>query len=492
MEATGRLCFRGGAPPREVFRRGCWPRAMLDERLRSLLERGEREAARRGQTVLVSATVAVPHVDPLDFFARSPAGERAFWEQPGAGFALAAAGAAQRWMGSGGDRFAQVAAGWRHLLATAIVEGAASCPLAAPVCLAGFAFDTARKPGDPWRDYPDALLLLPQFLLIARGGASWLAVNALVEPGGDAAGGAAALAQALEDLWPSALGGEERSVAEELPADLVFEEAPEEGPWKEALGRIVGEIRRGAIEKVVLAREVRVGSRQVWDPVRIVGRLRAGYADCTIFAFERGGGCFVGATPERLVRLEGRTVQAGCLAGTRARGASEEEDRRLGEALLADRKEGHEHALVVRALREALAPLCSWLEVPARPSIRRMPNVQHLYTPLRGRLAAEVDILELVARLHPTPAAGGLPREAALPLIRACEPFDRGWYAGPLGWVDGRGDGEFVVGIRSALLRGSAAFLYAGCGIVGDSDPDLEFEESRLKLQPMLWALNGK
>jgi menaquinone-specific isochorismate synthase len=121
-----------------------------------------------------------------------------------------------------------------------------------------------------------------------------------------------------------------------------------------------------------------------------------------------------------------------------------------------------------------------------------MPNLQHLHTPVEGVLKEEAHILQLVEQLHPTPAAGGLPRQSALSLIRAYESFDRGWYAGPLGWIDRRGSGEFVVGIRSALLRGNQALLYAGCGIVADSDPQREYEESNLKLRPMLWALNGK
>ena len=180
-----------------------------------------------------------------------------------------------------------------------------------------------------------------------------------------------------------------------------------------------------------------------------------------------------------------------CPAGSARRGATEEEDRRLGEVLRADPKELHEHAVVVQALREGLEPLCSRLDIPEAPDLLCLPNVQHLHTPIEGLLNADRGVLELVERLHPTPAAGGLPRDAALPLIRQWEPFDRGWYAGPVGWVDGRGDGDFAVAIRSALIRRQEAFLYAGCGIVAGSDPEREYAESCLKLRPMLWALNG-
>jgi isochorismate synthase len=220
-------------------------------------------------------------------------------------------------------------------------------------------------------------------------------------------------------------------------------------------------------------------------------RLRVGYGRCTLFAFTSVQNCFVGATPERLVRLEERTVRTDCLAGSTRRGATHDEDRSLGEALLADRKERHEHALVVRALHDALLPFCSQVHAPETPTLLRMPNVQHLYTPLEGILKEEGDIFGLVERLHPTPATGGLPREMACSVLRTYECFDRGWYAGPVGWVDGRGGGEFVVAIRSALLKGCEASLYAGCGIVAGSDPEREYEESCLKLRPMLWAVNG-
>jgi len=254
---------------------------------------------------------------------------------------------------------------------------------------------------------------------------------------------------------------------------------------------VVRDVGRGAIEKLVLARRLRARVLGPLDPAAVIRRLRAEYGGCTVFAFSRGESCFLGATPERLVQLESGVVRADCLAGSTARGANDDEDQALGEALFADQKERHEHALVVRALRDALGPLCSSLSVPATPNLLSMPNVQHLHTPVEGEVNGERHVLELVERLHPTPAAGGLPTRAALPLIRSYEKFDRGWYSGPVGWVDGRGGGEFVVAIRSALLGGNQAHLYAGCGIVAGSDPEREYEESCLKLRPMLWALNG-
>ena len=463
--------------------------AALGEGLRRALAAGASKATRRGEPVLVSVSVPMPSVDAVTLFEAADAEERVLWEQPHESFSLVAIGAAARLAGRGSERFAQVTAAWRRLTSEAVIETAGPCPLPAPVCLGGFAFDPERAAETAWQDYPDALLTVPRFLFISRGGSSWLIASALAAPDCDVEAEAEAM---LTELYRLPAGGYDVPADEESMDIAVPPDDGDADRWKEAVAAVVGEVRSGAVQKLVLARRVRARARESLAPGHMLRRLRTGYGGCTIFAFARGTSCFLGATPERLVRLEGRTVRAGCLAGSAARGATGGEDRSLGEALLADRKERHEHALVVDALREALAPLCSSLSAPDQPGLLRMPNVQHLHTPVEGVLAGESHVLELVERLHPTPAAGGLPQQAALSLIRSYEPFDRGWYAGPVGWVDGRGGGEFAVAIRSALLREDEALLYAGCGIVAGSDPEREYQESCLKLQPMLWAINGQ
>ncbi len=462
--------------------------ATFTERLLHVLEAGEREAAQSGEPVLVSTTTRVAHTDPVELFERAKAEERLYWEQPGEGFSLVAVGAVARLSGRGEGRFSQVAAAWRRLLSRAVTDVVDPAPVAAPVCLGGFAFDPARQREANWEGYPDGLLLVPRFLFTSRNGSSWLTVSAIAGPGCDARAAADAAAGDLRGLLE---GGVAMVDGERSGSDVAAADEVGAGRWREAVAAVVRDVRQGTIEKLVLARRLCARALGPVDPGPVIRRLRAGYGGCTVFAFARGESCFLGATPERLVRLEGEIVRADCLAGSIARGAGEGEDLALGEALLADGKERHEHALVVRAVGDALGPLCSRLSVPAMPGLLRMPNVQHLYTPVEGVVNGERHVLELVERLHPTPAAGGLPRDAALRLIRSYETFDRGWYAGPVGWVDGRGGGEFVVAIRSALLRGNEALLYAGCGIVAGSDPQREYEESCLKLRPMLWALNG-
>lgn len=459
----------------------------LAQRLRLLLAEG-REAASRGGPVLVSAAVPAPSSDAVPLF-EGATGERFLWEHPSEGFFLVGIGVAAWIAAQGPDRFSRAASRWREVRERALVDVTGAYPLPAPVCVGGFAFDPAGPRDPDWEGFPDALLLVPRFLFVSDAESSWLTVSALATPDCDPEEAAAAVAA---ELGRALAENEVRSRQCEPWGEVTLEDEVGPGRWRAAVGGALREIRAGGIEKVVLARRVKAWSERPIEAGAVLRRLRQGYPRCTVFAFARGDACFLGATPERLVRLEGRTVRADPLAGSAPRGTTGEDDRRLGDALLADEKERREHSLVVQAIRDALAPLCLRLSVPETPALLRMPNVQHLHTPIEGVLGGEASILELVERLHPTPAAGGLPRDAALSLIRRYEPFDRGWYAGPVGWVDGGGNGEFAVAIRSALVRGHEALLYAGCGIVAGSDPEQEYAESCLKLRPMLWALNGR
>jgi len=258
--------------------------------------------------------------------------------------------------------------------------------------------------------------------------------------------------------------------------------------WQALVGDVACGIRRGdlGLRKVVLARATQARTRtSIEDALKYLART---YPTCTIFAFASSGACFLGATPERLVTLRAETATTMALAGSAPRGASPDEDGAIGHRLLHDPKERTEHAVVVDAVRAALAPFSTRLMADAEPRLEKLPNVQHLCTPIRAQVKPHHGVLDLVRRLHPTPAVGGFPREAALALIAQREHLDRGWYAAPFGWVDAHGDGEFVVALRSGVVRDSVATLFAGCGIVGGSDPATEYAEAGWKLRPMLNA----
>lgn len=455
----------------------------LTPRLHALLEAGHNEAVRRGRSLLVSLTVECPPVLPLSIFhqAQPP---RLLWHQPGERMAMAGVGFAASLMGSGEGRFTQLRMAYHRLISEAQIDTAPSYPLAAPVALGGFAFDPSASANPVWEGYPDALLIVPRFLLLAADPAAWCTINLQVSAGCDPDAVTDDVVGELAALMSIAAG----PAGDRQPA-IVAPTNNQSGPWEQQVHDIVQAIQRGAVQKVVLARELHLRARADFDVDLALRRLAAADRHCTLFALNAGSGCMIGATPERLVRLQGRTVQVDCLAGSTARGDTEHADRRLGEALLQSDKDRREHGLVVRTLREALASSCLSLQVPEAPRLLRLPDVQHLHTPLQGILPAGSSILDLVARLHPTPGVGGVPRPEALELIREQERLGRGWYAGPIGWLDARG-GEFVVGIRSALVSGRDAWLYAGCGIVKGSDPRSEYEESCLKLRPMLAALS--
>jgi isochorismate synthase len=266
-------------------------------------------------------------------------------------------------------------------------------------------------------------------------------------------------------------------------------EQPDHDQWRRLVGLFSGAVGRGRIDKVVLARRVGLRSPVELDVPNALRRLAASAPESTTYAFRRGGRTFLGATPERLVRTDGRTFRTVAVAGTIRRGADEGEDARLGRELLASEKDREEHAIVVASIRDLLRPVAETVEVAPEPEVMTLRFVQHLVTGITGTLRDANGLLALGERLHPTPAVGGEPRDVALALVDEHEGFDRGWYAGPVGWLGADGDGELCVALRCGIVDHTRATLFAGCGIVADSDPDLEWEESRIKLRAVISAL---
>jgi menaquinone-specific isochorismate synthase len=260
--------------------------------------------------------------------------------------------------------------------------------------------------------------------------------------------------------------------------------------WMALVDEAVHAIDAGRFAKVVVAREVVVGANRDIHVPTVLRRLRSLYPACTVVGAPLAAGQFVAASPELLVAREGVAVRSHPLAGTIPRSGDPHADQALSNGLLNSPKDRAEHAWVVRDVVDGLQPWCASLDVPPAPSIVALRNVSHLGTLVTGTLKAGAPTaLGLAAALHPTAAVGGTPRDEALGWLRAHERLARGPYAGPVGWVDGRGDGEWVVGIRSAVISGASARLYAGVGVVEGSDPTAELAETQFKLQALLAAV---
>ncbi len=482
--------------------------------LASLVEEARARARATGRRVLASWTERIGG-DPLaplgaiegvlrgGEFDRSMAALTAeslmYWARPRERFILAGLGAAVV-LGSVGapaavkaaepaDRFGAPDAAWSALLRDAVVQAPVAAPAGVgPLLMGGFSFDPLRPRAPHWREFPEALLVLPRLLLTVRGEESWITANLIVGAGDDDPTAGAELETSRRRVTRLARDSRAGALPEGGDAELRFAGLRSANAWRALVGDAVDAIRRGPLEKVVLARAVHTEAARELDPFTALRYLATTHPESHLFGYWRGESVFLGASPERLVRLDGRAVSASSLAGSAPRGATPQEDEALAADLLASPKDRAEHAVVRRMLCAALEELCDDVQALPEPSLLTLANVHHLHTDVSARLREGGTLLQLVARLHPTPAVGGEPRDTALRWIREHEQLDRGWYAAPVGWV-GSDAGEFAVALRSGLLRGHEGWLFAGCGVVADSDPQAELEESEVKLRSMQGAL---
>ncbi len=460
-----------------------------------------REHARNSaRGVLASRVERISDVDPLDAMetltrlaatdgqiARSME-SRMYWTRPVDDFSLAGIGAAITLAPEGADRFATIDRDWTTLSADAVVDDVSAGESGAgPALMGGFAFDPEGPRSRAWRDFSAARLFVPRLQIVRRGTSCWMTLNVFVtptEPADDDIDLALRLRSAFLESTPSGRA----SAASPDASSLELSDVRRACDWRETVTEAVAAIDSGSLEKVVLAREVRIDAPHEFNVIAALRQLRTVHRNSYVFGCWHDRSVFVGATPERLVRVDGSAVQASSLAGSVSRGATTEADASQAATLLLSTKDRAEHEIVRRALCAGLGRLCDDVAAPAEPTLLTLPHVHHLHTAVRATLRPGHTLLQLVAQLHPTPAVGGEPRNAALRFIREHEKMDRGWYAAPVGWLQ-RDRGEFAVGLRSALVTGSTALLFAGCGIVADSDPAREYAESLLKLRPMEQAL---
>ncbi len=462
--------------------------AGLGERLATLLEGSARADS------FVAATIPVTGLDPVSLFTAALEAdlEVALWLRPSERLALVGVGRSWAIEASGPGRFHEAEVAWRAALAGAVLDrDGPDHPMAGPVLLGALGF-TGRAPAaqDPWGPFGPSSLVLPELLVAVTADGAFL-TGSLVAPGSPAA------VRAVERRWerlalraralapaPSGL------IAMPVYAPLSVEgEQPSHEHWRRLVGMFSGAVGRGRIDKVVLGRRVDLRSRVELDIPNALRRLAAAAPESTTYAFRRNGPVFLGATPERLVQTAGRAFRTVAVAGTIGRGIDAGEDARLARALQDSEKDREEHSIVVASILDQLRGVADTLDVAPEPGIMTLRFVQHLVTEISGTLPEGRGLLALGERLHPTPAVGGEPRGVALAMVDEHEGFDRGWYAGPIGWLGADGDGELCVALRCGIVDRTRATLFAGCGIVADSDPDQEWEESRIKLRAVVSAL---
>jgi menaquinone-specific isochorismate synthase len=383
------------------------------------------------------------------------------WLRRGDG--LVGCGVAAEVRTSGPDRFEQANAWWRDLSARAIVRSDLDEPGSGLVAFGTFTFSDG--PGE-------STLVVPEVILGRRGATAWLTTVSKV-------GGLDQLDRRLE-----------LATTPPAPVDVSFTDGALNGEqWMGVVADAVAAINAGELEKVVLARDLVATAAEPIDVRWPLRRLAAEYPTCWTFHVD---GIF-GATPELLVRRERGLVTSRVLAGTIRRTGDDARDLTLAARLARSSKDLEEHEYAVRSVAEALAPHCSSMNVPEAPFVLHLPNVMHLATDVAGVVhdSATVTSLELAAALHPSAAVGGTPTTVATELISRIEGMDRGRYAGPVGWMDADGDGEWGIALRSATIEGNTVRLYAGCGIVADSDPEAELAETQGKFVPVRDALSG-
>jgi isochorismate synthase len=449
--------------------------------------------ARSGGAGEALASLTVPLRAPVDpsavvAAARRPGEPWFCFEQPDRdGSAVAALGAVWALEERGEERFGAVARRLRTLVGDAFADSPEGPPGSGLIAVGGFAFAADGGSSRRWQGFAPASLTVPEVSFARKADATWLTVNVTASPDDTEDDLLARVQRRLSELRAAPL-----PLLDPAPAGAYeVRSAMPPSHYEEAVARAVQRIRGGELEKVVLAREVEVHAPLVHDPGAVVGLLREAFPSCYVFAIGRGDATFLAASPELLIRREGQRASTVALAGSARRSADPAVDDHLGEQLLHSEKDREENAIVARRIARVLSRHSVWVTAAPEPGLVRVANIQHLGAPIRAQLASPIGAVELAGLLHPTPAVGGEPSAVAQLLIPALEGLDRGWYAGPVGWTDSVGDGEFCVALRCALLRGRLATLYSGCGIVRDSDPAAELAESEVKLQALLPLLAG-
>ncbi|MBM7704809.1 isochorismate synthase [Metabacillus iocasae] len=444
-----------------------------------------------GKTKLVSLVKKVKPIDPLIFYRNGTkefSHQRFFWQDPDRTFSLVGLGythiiSTERHQ----DRFHYIEKEWKRFIDRDVICMGDIPSGTGPLLFGGFSFDPKQDKDTRWNEFSSGKFVVPAYLYTVKGGEAFFTANLLIHPTDETQKYNHFFEEKEKQLFQ--LNGTPR-VQEEL-SHIISKHEVEPDLFKQSVQEATNRIKREQIEKVVLARQLDLFFNEPLKKDVILERLTKEQPTSYVYTFDSKGYSFIGASPERLIKRSENNVFSTCLAGSIRRGYTLREDEELGQQLLADEKNLIEHDVVVHMIKEAMIENCTDIQLPKGPSLYKTKHIQHLYTPVKGVIRDGVTLFSFLEKLHPTPALGGFPQKKALEVIRELENFERGWYAAPIGWMDMKGNGEFIVGIRSGLLSEQEATLFAGCGIVADSDPESEYEETKIKFNPMLSALGG-
>ena len=458
------------------------------DQLYAVLQRSQKIAIEQQQPQIISISLSITAVDIYSLLPKfSPPKESLIslrrCPQHSHGFQLVAGGTLWLKTLQGDDRFSRSKQLSQQLLKRCHRFGDPH-PLAGPRIFCSFSFFPTVPVDNP---FPATTLLLPRWL-VGQCRGNWIAVinqqitaetqiSALMAKIDQAFHKVASAKRTLPDPWSP-------DPIQRQPA------VKETETLKQSIGLVLQAIRQHRIQKIVLSERCTLPLSSPLSLQSLMHRLHQIYPDCTTFSFSLGQGpTFLGASPERLLSLKQGRFVIDALAGSIRRGNTPSQDKLLGQQLLDSAKDRHEHALVVSAISQRLIQLGIRITLSSVPYLLKLANIQHLHTPIQGAIPNHLHPLDLVAALHPTPAVAGTPTDLACEHIRRLERCDRSLYAAPFGWIDNQANGEFIVGIRSALLDAHQIQMFAGAGIVKDSDPDSEVAEIQLKLKTLLQAL---
>jgi menaquinone-specific isochorismate synthase len=469
------------------------PSSMLPERdknaLRVFLSGCQAAAQKKQHFQIASISLAVRHIAPLAVLESiyEPNELHFYVERPTDESALAGAEAVVSATFSGKSRFESVRNFADEILANTIVVGDLSEPFTGPHFFTAFSFADEVPTGSA---FPAATVFLPRWQVSRSEGKYGAIANIRVDPDSDIEMLVDRVWAAYEKFGSFKYEGDRNPIVTLNPPEVLSESELAPGVYRAAVNAALAAIERGDYEKIVLARGVQLKAREKWLPLQALNKLRERFSGCYTFSFGGGDGkSFIGASPERLLKVEAGALITEAIAGSISRGQTAGEDARLARELLESEKDLREHIYVRDSIIRRLSHMGIESVAELEPRLLQLANVQHLRTGIQAKLSTDRHLLELVADMHPTPAVGGKPRNVAVPAIADLEQLDRGLYAGVIGWFNHLNEGEMIVGIRSALIEGNSAKLYAGAGIVNGSDPDKEIQETDLKLEALRESL---